>query len=286
MATTSISAFDLRSRSRKALRASPFPSLYDRWRFHQFQCIWHAWICVSDNVFHRLWRCASQDGNTCWSCELSFPDEFRWLFVPMLWWFWIWDGVKTAVLPQREHDNEDNKYGEDPPQNKPSCFHREAPEYVLSGSDAYWQNNENIWDRENPSVLDTESLSFRILKRMVLKSNNSLCMVCKTGQYYVPPYLVCKLKHRAWCDPLPLFSQSFPIFFGKHQHSILTGSRSCQVSNGRIGSRATGYAGLELDCTGVPDISFLFFTQNAEEPILPWYMFHNCPCFTSSVPPV
>ncbi len=39
--------------------------------------------------------------------------------------------------------------------------------------------------------------SFRILKRMVLKSNNSLCMVCKTGRHYVPPCLVSKLKHRA-----------------------------------------------------------------------------------------
>lgn len=38
--------------------------------------------------------------------------------------------------------------------------------------------------------------SFRILERMVLKFNNSLCMVCKTGRHYVPPCLVSKLKHR------------------------------------------------------------------------------------------
>ena len=38
---------------------------------------------------------------------------------------------------QREHDNEDNIYSEVPPQNKLSCFHREAPEYVLSGNDAH-----------------------------------------------------------------------------------------------------------------------------------------------------
>ena len=31
---------------------------------------------------------------------------------------------------------------------------------------------------------------------------------------------------------------------------IQTGSRSCQVSNEIIGSRATGYPGLGLDCTG------------------------------------
>ena len=61
------------------------------------------------------------------------------------------------------------------------------------------------------------------------------------------------------------FSENF--FFGKHQYSFQTGSRSCQVSNGIKGSIATDYAGLGLDCTGVPDISFPFFTQSAEEPI-------------------
>ena len=60
------------------------------------------------------------------------------------------------------------------------------------------------------------------------------------------------------------FSENF--FFGKHQYSFQTGSRSCQVSNGIKGSIATDYAGLGLDCTGVPDIPFPFFTQSAEEP--------------------
>ena len=67
--------------------------------------------------------------------------------------------------------------------------------------------------------------------------------------------------------PVASFPQSFPkIFFGKHQYSFQTGSRSCQVSNGIKGSNATDYAGLRLDCTGVPDIPFPFFTQTAEEP--------------------
>lgn len=66
------------------------------------------------------------------------------------------------------------------------------------------------------------------------------------------------------------FSENF--FFGKHQYSFQTGSRSCQVSNGIKGSIATDYAGLGLDCTGVPDIPFPFFTQSAEEPFF-WYYF-------------
>ena len=44
------------------------------------------------------------------------------------------------------------------------------------------------------------------------------------------------------------------------------GSLCSQVSNGIKGSNATDYAGLKLDCTGVPDIPFPFFTQTAEEP--------------------
>lgn len=68
--------------------------------------------------------------------------------------------------------------------------------------------------------------------------------------------------------PVASLPQSFPkTFFGKHQYSFQTGSRSCQVSNGIKGSIATDYAGLGLDCTGVPDIPFPFFTQSAEEPI-------------------
>lgn len=66
--------------------------------------------------------------------------------------------------------------------------------------------------------------------------------------------------------PVASFPQSFPkTFFGKHQYSFQTGSRRCQVSNRIKGSIATDYAGLGLDCTGVPDIPFLFFTQTAEE---------------------
>ena len=68
--------------------------------------------------------------------------------------------------------------------------------------------------------------------------------------------------------PVASFPQSFPkTFFGKPQSSLLTGSRSCQVSNGIKGSNATDYAGLRLDCTGGPAILFPFFAQSAEEPI-------------------
>ena len=67
--------------------------------------------------------------------------------------------------------------------------------------------------------------------------------------------------------PVASFPQSFPkTFFGKPQSSLLTGSRSCQVSNGIKGSNATDYAGLRLDCTGGPAILFPFFAQSAEEP--------------------
>ena len=67
--------------------------------------------------------------------------------------------------------------------------------------------------------------------------------------------------------PVVSFPQSFPkTFFGKPQSSLLTGSRSCQVSNGIKGSNATDYAGLRLDCTGGPAILFPFFAQSAEEP--------------------
>ena len=63
--------------------------------------------------------------------------------------------------------------------------------------------------------------------------------------------------------PVASLPQSFPkTFFGKHQYSFQTGSRSCQVSNGIKGSIATDYAGLELDCTGVPDIPLpIFYTK-------------------------
>ncbi len=44
------------------------------------------------------------------------------------------------------------------------------------------------------------------------------------------------------------------------------GSLCSQVSNGIKGSNATDYAGLKLDCTGVPVILFPFFAQSAEEP--------------------
>lgn len=60
--------------------------------------------------------------------------------------------------------------------------------------------------------------------------------------------------------PVASFPQSFPkTFFGKPQSSLLTGSRSCQVSNGIKGSNATDYAGLRLDCAGVPAMQRLFF---------------------------
>ena len=71
--------------------------------------------------------------------------------------------------------------------------------------------------------------------------------------------------------PVASFPQSFPkTFFGKPQSSLLTGSRSCQVSNGIKGSNATDYAGLRLDCTGGPAILFPFFAQSAEEPFFRW----------------
>lgn len=64
-----------------------------------------------------------------------------------------------------------------------------------------------------------------------------------------------------------LFTKFSENFFSENiTSSIQTGSRSCQVSNGIKGSIATDYAGLGLDCTGVPDIPFPFFTQSAEEP--------------------
>ena len=72
--------------------------------------------------------------------------------------------------------------------------------------------------------------------------------------------------------PVASFPQSFPkTFFGKPQSSLLTGSRSCQVSNGIKGSNATDYAGLRLDCTGGPAILFPFFAQSAEEPKNPMF---------------
>ena len=68
--------------------------------------------------------------------------------------------------------------------------------------------------------------------------------------------------------PVASFSQCFPKkkFSENITSSIQTGSRSCQVSSGITGSKAATYAGSGLDCTGVPDISLPFFTQNAEEP--------------------
>ena len=66
-----------------------------------------------------------------------------------------------------------------------------------------------------------------------------------------------------------LFTKFSENFFSENiTSSIQTGSRSCQVSNGIKGSIATDYAGLGLDCTGVPDIPFPFFTQSAEEPFI------------------
>lgn len=77
--------------------------------------------------------------------------------------------------------------------------------------------------------------------------------------------------------PVASFPQSFPkTFFGKPQSSLLTGSRSCQVSNGIKGSNATDYAGLRLDCTGGPAILFPFFAQSAEEPKYPLFWFAYC----------
>ena len=46
-----------------------------------------------------------------------------------------------------------------------------------------------------------------------------------------------------------------------------TGVRNNQDLIGIKGRIATGYAGLDLDGTGDPDIPFPFFTQSAEEPL-------------------
>ena len=79
--------------------------------------------------------------------------------------------------------------------------------------------------------------------------------------------------------PVASLPQSFPkTFFGKHQYSFQAGSRSCQVSNGIIGSRATDYAGLGLEVTGGLDIPFPFFTQSAEEPYFSSFFHKECDC--------
>lgn len=81
--------------------------------------------------------------------------------------------------------------------------------------------------------------------------------------------------------PVASLPQSFPkTFFGKHQYSFQTGSRSCQVSNGIKGSIATDYAGLGLDCTGVPAMQRLFFhkvqkNQNYEKNNESGFVFHH-----------
>lgn len=84
--------------------------------------------------------------------------------------------------------------------------------------------------------------------------------------------------------PVASFPQSFPkTFFGKPQSSLLTGSRSCQVSNGIKGSNATDYAGLRLDCTGGPAILFPFFAQSAEEPFILSFIPYICENLISAV---